>query len=60
MNARAGSLPWIMPVGLFVALGLSAAGFQYLAVHAFEVGTAGEYIPQLKTSPAKAKCVRQR
>jgi hypothetical protein len=49
-----------MPVGLFVALGLSAAGFQYLAVHAFEVGTAGEYIPQLKTSPAKAKCVRQR
>jgi hypothetical protein len=60
MNNPAGSLQLILPVGLLVALGLSGLGFQYLAVHAFDVGTNHEYIPSLKSSPAQAKRVKQR
>ena len=53
-------LPSILPIGLLVTLGLSAFGFRYLAVHAFDAGTQREYIPQLKASAAREKCVRQR
>jgi hypothetical protein len=60
MNKLVGSLPLILPVGLFMALGLSGLGFQYFAVHAFDVGTDREYIPKLESSPAPSKCVKQR
>ncbi|HVX64837.1 MAG TPA: hypothetical protein VHC19_29735 [Pirellulales bacterium] len=60
MNKLAGSLQLVLPVGLLVTLGLSALGFQYCAVHAFDVGTDHEYVPQLKSSPERARCVKQR
>ncbi|HWB09260.1 MAG TPA: hypothetical protein VG826_08550 [Pirellulales bacterium] len=61
MNRLAGSLPLIVPVGLLMALGVSGLGFHFFAVHAFDVGTDHEYIPQLKkSSPPPAKCVKQR
>ncbi len=43
-----------------MALGLSGLGFQYFAVHAFEVGTDREFIPRLQSVPAPAKCVKKR
>lgn len=61
MNKLAGSLPLILPVGLLAALGVSGLGFQYFAVHAFDVGTDHAYIPKLSNlAPAPAKCVKQR
>ncbi len=60
MNKLAGSLPLILPTGLLMALGLSGLGFQYFAVHAFEVGTDREFIPRLQSVPAPAKCVKKR
>jgi hypothetical protein len=60
MNSRAGSLHLILPVGLLVSLGLSALGFQYFALQAFDVGTDREFIPKFKTAPARQKCVKTR
>lgn len=60
MNNRAGSLHLILPVGLLVSLGLSALGFHYFALQAFDVGTDREFIPHFKFSPAGEKSARQR
>ena len=60
MNNRAGSVSSIVPAGLLVALGLSASGFHYFAVNAFDVGTSREYIPRLKSGADRPKCVKKR
>jgi hypothetical protein len=59
MNMLAGPRPLILPVAVLTLLGLSALGFQYFAVHAFDIGTDHECIPKFAKSPA-AKCVKQR
>jgi hypothetical protein len=60
MNKPVAPLPLILPIGLLMVLGVSALGFQYFAVHAFDVGTDREFIPKLQSSPTGTKCVKQR
>lgn len=62
MNRVVGSLHVILPLGLLAVLGLSAWGFQYCAVNAFEVGTDREYIPPLQKEKdsARPQCAKQR
>jgi hypothetical protein len=45
---------------LLIVLCCLAAGFQFLAVNAFEVGTDHAYIPKLQTSPSQPRCAKQR
>jgi hypothetical protein len=60
MNKLVGSIPLLLPAGLLMCLGASAAGFQYCAVHAFDIGTDHEYIPPLQSIQPPAKCVKRR
>ncbi|HVX15707.1 MAG TPA: hypothetical protein VHC22_31260 [Pirellulales bacterium] len=59
MNKLVGWMPVLLPAGLLMCLGASAAGFEYFAVHAFDVGTDRECIPKLENAPP-AKCVKRR
>lgn len=50
----------ILPFCLLTVLGLSALGFHYFAVQAFDVGTGHEYIPKLKRSVPQPHTARRR